>query len=95
MGTSRIEPLIKNHHHYFHQYISPLITFEQFKRYRNYVTSEIVLSKKQYYSDLLDGVKTDMKKTWNVIYNIIYKMECYLLLLFIFLLFNNINYCYL
>ena len=35
------------------------------------LTSEIVLSKKQYYSDLLDGVRSDMKKKWNIINGIL------------------------
>ena len=65
--TSRIKRLIKNRQNYFYPYKSSFITFVQFKRYRNYVASEIVLSIKQYYSDLLDGIKIDMKKTWNVI----------------------------
>ena len=69
--TSRIKRLIKNRQNYFYQYKSTFITFVQFKRYRNYVSREIVLSKKQYYRDLLNGVKNDMKKTWNVINGIL------------------------
>ena len=69
--TFRIKRLIKNRQNYFYQYKNNVITFVQFKRYRNYVTGEIVLSKKKYYSDLLDGVRNDMKKTWNIINGIL------------------------
>ena len=39
----------------------------EYNRFRNFVTSKIKLAKKNYYYNLLESIKTDIKKTWGVI----------------------------
>jgi len=47
------------------------VTRETYKQYRNFVTSQIRLSKKAYFKNKMEEYKKDMKKTWSVINNII------------------------
>ena len=44
--------------------LSPLFFYKQF---RNYVSKQITESKKLYLSNLLDSIKSNMKKTWSVL----------------------------
>ena len=69
--SGRIKLMIRNREISYQQYRQNLISFTSFKRYRNYVSGQISLAKKQYYSNLLYTIKKDMKKTWRLFNNLI------------------------
>ena len=47
------------------------ISFDEFKRIRNQVTGELRVSKREYYSKLLNDFRDNIKKTWNILNNIL------------------------
>ena len=69
--NGRLKCLIRNREKSYQQYRQNLIRFEAFKRYRNYVSGQIAQAKKQYFSNLLNTIKKDMKKTWRIFNNLI------------------------
>ena len=47
------------------------LTTESYNRFKNHVTSQIRIAKKNYFNGLLNSVKTNVKKTWYVINNLL------------------------
>ena len=48
----------------------------EYNRFRNFVTSKIKLAKKNYYYNLLESIKADIKKTWGVINKLLKPKNC-------------------
>ena len=65
--NGRLKQLVKTRQNKFYLYKRQLITLEEKNRFRNYVTKEIVQAKRKYFSDLLQSLRHNMKKTWNTI----------------------------
>ena len=47
------------------------LSFEEFKGYRNFVNRQNTLARKHYFTNLLNNIKHNMKKTWNVLNKIV------------------------
>ena len=62
---------MKQREEYYRLYNSELISRIQYNRFRNFVTNFIKTSKKNYYSTAFNQIKSNAKKTWNTINNVI------------------------
>ena len=65
--TSNIKRLIYSRENAYISYKRGLISFVYYKQFRNYVSKQITMAKKQYLSDLLKSIKSNMKQTWSVL----------------------------
>ena len=66
-----IKQLINTRQFFYNLYVTNEITFESYKRFRNFVTNKIKESKYDYFDNLLKQVKNNMKKIWTVINGLI------------------------
>ena len=48
-------------------YRQGILSFDDYKPYRNYVNRQITIAKNNYFTNLLNNVKSDMKKTWSTL----------------------------
>ena len=69
--TALIKSYIKKRESYFLLLKRGLISRSQYNHFRNYVTNLIKTSKKNYYQTAFDHVKSDTKKTWKIINNML------------------------
>ena len=69
--ASEIISNIKKRQQYFAQYCQNKIPKDFFTHFRNFVTGQIRRSKKDYYEHNFNAEKSDIKRTWRIINNII------------------------
>ena len=69
--NSTVRSYIKKREAYFHLFKRGCVTRPQYNSFRNFVTNIIKASKKNYYLTAFDQVKSDIKKTWKKINNIL------------------------
>ena len=69
--TEPIKKLIEAKGYYFQLYRLSVVTLEENKRFRNKVNYIIRKHKENFYSNLIENSKNDLKKTWNIINNLI------------------------
>ena len=65
--NANIKRLIRSRENDYVSYKRGLISFVFYKQFRNYVSKQITEAKKLYLSNLLDSIKSNMKKTWSVL----------------------------
>ena len=70
--TGELKSLIKRREDYYRLKRRGLLSVETCNRFRNFVTKKLEIAKKEFYSKMLLDIKTEIKKTWNLINNIIY-----------------------
>ena len=58
---------MKKRQRYFDLYKRNLMTFSEYKNFRNFVTNQIRASKKYYFHNLFHRIRNDVKKVWNTI----------------------------
>ena len=69
--TSELKNLIKQREDYYRLKRRGLISLETCNRFRNFVTKKLDIAKMNFYSEMLQAIRTDIKKTWNIINNIL------------------------
>ena len=69
--TIDLKLLIKKRQNYFNLFRQRKMSKPVYNRFKNFVTKRLVLAKKFFYSNLLNNIKGDIKKTWNIINNIL------------------------
>ena len=69
--TTNIKTYMRQREAYFDLFKHGLVTRREYNSFRNFVTSLIRLSCKNYYQTAFDQIKTDIKKTWQTINQII------------------------
>ena len=69
--TNRLKGFLKHRQNSYLRFKSGQISFDEFKRIRNQVTGELRVSKREYYSKLLNDFRDNIKKTWNILNNIL------------------------
>ena len=69
--ASEIISNIKKRQQYFAQYCQNKIPKDFYTHFRNFVTGQIRRSKKIYYEHNFNAAKSDIKRTWRIINNII------------------------
>ena len=69
--TSHIKQLIKTREYYSKLLNARRMERREYNRYRNFVSSSIRNAKQSYYDTLFDGIRSDIKKTWNIINSIL------------------------
>ena len=65
--NSEVKSLIKRRENYHKLYLGRKMTKVEYNRFRNYVTNRIRITKKNYFTNLFNNLKNDIKKTWNSI----------------------------
>ena len=69
--TSELKNLIKQREDYYRLKRRGLLSLETCNRFRNFVTKKLDIAKMNFYSEMLQAIRTDIKKTWNIINNIL------------------------
>ena len=69
--TNYIKSIIRHKQSSYFRFKSGLISHDEYKVIRNRTNSQIKVSKKNYYTNLLYDFKGNMKKTWNVLNGIL------------------------
>ena len=90
--SNSLKNLIKKRQRYFYLLKQGKLTSVLFKSFKNFVTNQIRLKKKMYYKNLLINVKSDIKKTWNIINSVLKPDQTRKKLNIKSLLHNNILY---
>ena len=65
--NGHIKRLIKTRQQNYHLYKQGNISLEEWRYFRNYVSKQIIESKKLYFSNFLKSIKNNMKKTWSAL----------------------------
>ena len=69
--TPIIKYNMKKRQKYFDLYKRNLMSFSEYKSFRNVVTNQIRISKKYYFHNLFHRIRYDVKKVWNTINNVL------------------------
>ena len=69
--TDGIIKYIKQRQNFYILYRKRLISKEYYSKFRNFVTFKIRIAKKKYFEHKFNSVKSDIKKTWKLINNIL------------------------
>ena len=71
-----IKSLIRRRENFHKLLLQRKMSRMEYNRFRNFVTSKIKLAKKNYYYNLLESIKADIKKTWGVINKLLKPKNC-------------------
>ena len=69
--TNSLKRLITTRHSYYRLFKNGIISHECYKEFRNHVTYQLKVSKQNYFHNLLQQARNNMRKVWNILNGII------------------------